>query len=64
MRSPRPSRPAGYHAAGLDALGVDIADQPDYPYPFLGADAPDVLADAAFLAGFDVVRASPPCHVD
>jgi DNA (cytosine-5)-methyltransferase 1 len=43
---------------------VDIADQPDYPYPFLGADAPDVLADAAFLAGFDVVRASPPCHVD
>jgi C-5 cytosine-specific DNA methylase len=53
---------AGYHAAGFDVVGVDIADQPDYPYLFLRADALDVLTDAGFLAGFDVVHASPPCQ--
>jgi DNA (cytosine-5)-methyltransferase 1 len=53
---------AGYHAAGFDVLGVDITDQPDYPYPFLRADALDVLTEAEFLTGFDVVHASPPCQ--
>jgi DNA (cytosine-5)-methyltransferase 1 len=53
---------AGYHAAGFDVFGVDIADQPDYPFPFLRADALDVLSDAVFVAGFHVVHASPPCQ--
>jgi hypothetical protein len=42
--------------------GVDIEDHPDYPFTLLVADAMDVLTDTAFLAGFDVIHASPPCQ--
>ena len=51
----------GYHRAGFDVTGVDITEHPDYPYELIVADALDVLADRGFLAGFDVVHASPPC---
>lgn len=51
----------GYARAGFNVVGVDNIAHPDYPFPMFVADAMDVLADHATLAGFDVVHASPPC---
>jgi len=52
----------GYHRAGFDVVGVDIATQPNYPFPFIHGDALDVLADVEFCRQFDVIHASPPCQ--
>ncbi|PZS35807.1 MAG: hypothetical protein DLM59_02320 [Pseudonocardiales bacterium] len=52
----------GYRRVGFDVTGVDVAAQPRYPFGFHRADALDVLADPTFLAGFDVIHASPPCQ--
>lgn len=52
----------GYHLAGVDVVGVDIAPQPNYPFAFIRADALKVLEDREFLAGFDAIHASPPCQ--
>lgn len=51
----------GYHRAGFDVVGVDLAPQPNYPFPFLRADALELLA-AGFWRGFDAIHASPPCQ--
>lgn len=51
----------GYDRAGFDVTGVDISPHPDYPFPFAQQDALEVLADPDWLAGFDVIHASPPC---
>lgn len=50
----------GYHDAGFDVVGIDIDDQPHYPYTFHRADALEFFRDN--WRQFDAVHASPPCQ--
>ena len=50
----------GYHRAGFEVVGVDVAPQPRYPFEFHQGDALEYLA--AHWREFDAVHASPPCH--
>jgi DNA (cytosine-5)-methyltransferase 1 len=58
----------GYHRAGWEVVGVDIAPQPNYPFEFHQGDALEyltalrALVTAGFTAAFDAVHASPPCQ--
>ena len=50
----------GYARAGFDITGVDIKDQPNYPYKFIKTDAVEYLRDHGHE--YDVIHASPPCQ--
>lgn len=50
----------GYHRAGFDIVGVDIAPQPDYPFEFHQGDAIEFLKKHGHE--FDAAHGSPPCQ--
>lgn len=54
----------GYHRAGFEVVGVDIAAQPHYPFPFVQGDAldPGVWVEAMQGVEPDAIHASPPCQ--
>ncbi|MFF3487772.1 DNA methylase [Streptomyces sp. NPDC002701] len=55
----------GYHRAGFAVDGVDIADRPNYPFPYHRGDALDYLArliDTGEIRRYAFVHASPPCQ--
>jgi DNA (cytosine-5)-methyltransferase 1 len=58
----------GYHLAGFtDITGVDMVDQPRYPFNFIQADALEYLhiaIDTGEIEEYDLIHASPPCKLD
>lgn len=52
----------GYADAGFDVIGVDVVEQPNYPFRFIRRDALEALTDGRFLAQFAAVHASPTCQ--
>lgn len=50
----------GYHDAGFNVVGVDIAPQPHYPYWFIQGDALEFIHQFGQI--FDAIHASPPCQ--
>lgn len=51
----------GYHRAGFEVVGVDIARQPHYPFEFVQADAIEYIR--AHGHEYDLIHASPPCQL-
>jgi len=54
----------GYHRAGWEVVGVDIAPQPHYPFEFRQGDAlePNAALRCYAWSSFDAIHASPPCQ--
>ncbi len=51
----------GYHRAGFEVTGIDIAYQKNYPFEFIQADALEYVA--AHGHEYDIIHASPPCQL-
>jgi DNA (cytosine-5)-methyltransferase 1 len=51
----------GYHRAGFEVVGIDIRNQPHYPFAFHLGDALEWLSEG-YGTGFDAIHASPPCQ--
>lgn len=59
----------GYSRAGFEVVGVDIDNQPNYPFEFVRCDAMRILSLLAYdsepwpsAPWFDAVHVSPPCQ--
>jgi DNA (cytosine-5)-methyltransferase 1 len=54
----------GYHQAGFEVVGVDVEDQPNYPFEFRRLDVREITASeiAEIAREFDAVAISPPCQ--
>jgi DNA (cytosine-5)-methyltransferase 1 len=55
----------GYHRAGFEVVGVDLAPQPRYPFELRRMDALTALAHVIYQHDgweFDAIHASPPCQ--
>ncbi|GII01743.1 DNA cytosine methyltransferase [Planobispora takensis] len=52
----------GYHLAGFEVTGVDIAPQPNYPFTFVQGDALAFVREHG--TDFDIIGACPPCQAD
>jgi DNA (cytosine-5)-methyltransferase 1 len=54
----------GYHRAGFEVVGVDIAPQPRYPFEFVHDEALGWLGAWRYAVQekFDAIHASPPCQ--
>lgn len=55
----------GYHLAGFDVVGVDLKNQPRYPFTFHQADALECLArliESGEISEYAAIHASPPCQ--
>ena len=50
----------GYALAGYEVTGVDIVDQPRYPFEFVLGDALEYLETHG--CEYDLIHASPPCQ--
>lgn len=56
----------GYHRAGFEVTGVDVVEQPNYPFEFCRADALTWMRlgdyGSSIADEFDAIHASPPCQ--
>ena len=58
----------GYHRAGFEVVGVDVAPQPHYPFQFVRCDWRNALTyerewiERMTGGPFDAIHASPPCQ--
>lgn len=50
----------GYHHAGFDVTGVDLAPMPRYPFRFIQGDALEYVREHGHE--YDAIHASPPCQ--